>query len=44
MSNRSSLGMVKRARPRRSWRGEVDEAMERRNLQDEEWEDRVGGR
>jgi len=36
----SPIGRRKRGRPRRSWRDEVDEAMERRNLQDGEWQDR----
>lgn len=36
----SPMGRRKRGRPRRSWRNEVDEAMEARNLQDGEWEDR----
>lgn len=36
----SPIGRRRRGRPRRSWRDEVDEAMENRGLEDGEWEDR----
>lgn len=36
----SPVGRRKRGRPRRSWRDEVDEGMERRGLEEGEWENR----
>ncbi|XP_060522435.1 uncharacterized protein LOC132699629 [Cylas formicarius] len=39
----SPIGRRKRGRPRRSWRDEVDESMEKRGIGDE-WQDRDGWR
>lgn len=36
----SPIGRRKRGRPRRSWRDEIDDDMERRNLEDGDWENR----
>lgn len=36
----SPMGRRKRGRPRRSWRDDVDEAMEKRGLEDGDWEDK----
>ena len=36
----SPSGRKRRGRPRRSWRDEVDEAIERRGLEKGEWQDR----
>lgn len=40
VTNWSPIGRRKRGRPRKTWRDEVDQAMEKRGLQDGEWEDR----
>lgn len=37
----SPIGRRKRGRPRRSWRDEVDEAMEKRNIGDGEWNNKA---
>lgn len=36
----SPIGRRKRGRPRRSWRNEVDDAMERREMNEGDWQDR----